>query len=431
MSATSAGAGTIPKPAGTPGNTRSLTPTLRASARRAVFWVIIAVVVLLIAVISALVTGGQAAGRVLAADNAAPNGARALVEVLRQQGVTVIPAGSLNEARSAVAAADDPTLFFFDADAYLDEAGLSELPAMAPRTVIAAPDFSVLQAVAPEVGFGGVATANPPSAECAVPAASRAGVVSPDGATLTIVPGTAPAGDTPVSLAGCFPTSTTAFSMVTRTEAGRTVTLVADTGPFSNDRISDYGNAALALNLLGEGSTVVWYLPTLADVPRTGAPSLGELTPGWVTPTLVLLGITFLAAAIWRGRRFGALVAENLPVTVKASETMEGRARLYARGNTRLRALDALRIGTAQRLARRVGLGRGARLEDIILSTASVTGLPAHHVRAVLVQEEPANDADLMRLSRELQQVEQAAETGTTPLHPVPEDPAAHGRMDT
>ena len=47
-------------------------------------------------------------------------------------------------------------------------------------------------------------------------------------------------------------------------------------------------------------------------------------------PVIVLLLTAGLAAAIWRGRRFGPLVPERLPVTVRAAETTEGRARLYA-----------------------------------------------------------------------------------------------------
>ena len=69
-----------------------------------------------------------------------------------------------------------------------------------------------------------------------------------------------------------------------------------------------------------------------------------------------MLVLVALGAVFWRSRRVGPLVVENLPVVVRASETMEGRARLYERSNSRLHALDALRVGTVARLARTCGL---------------------------------------------------------------------------
>ncbi|MEB0307657.1 DUF4350 domain-containing protein, partial [Cryobacterium sp. 10I1] len=70
----------------------------------------------------------------LAADNAAPAGARALVEVLRQQGVRVTTADSLDEARTIAAASTDPTLFFSDPNGYLTNDRISAMAALAPRT---------------------------------------------------------------------------------------------------------------------------------------------------------------------------------------------------------------------------------------------------------------------------------------------------------
>jgi hypothetical protein len=195
---------------------------------------------------------------------------------------------------------------------------------------------------------------------------------------------------------------------------------------FRNDTITLEGNAALALNLLGAGGDLIWYLPTLADVARTGPPSLGALTPGWVTPTLVLLVLVSLTAMIWRGRRFGPLVAENLPVTVRAGETMEGRARLYARSSARLRALDALRVGAIQRLAATVGLSRLATLDEVVLAVAATAGRAPSQVRLTLVDAIPATDRDLITLSDQIQDLERA--TTRTPRSPSPPPPP--GRMD-
>ena len=121
-------------------------------------------------------------------------------------------------------------------------------------------------------------------------------------------------------------------SFIVDTErGGHAVDVLGSPDLLSNEGIVRAGNAALALNLLGGSRTHDWYLPTLADVPATGPASLADLTPGWVTPVMVLLFAVALAAAMWRGRRGGPLVSENLPVVVRAEETMEVRARLYQR----------------------------------------------------------------------------------------------------
>ena len=116
-----------------------------------------------------------------------------------------------------------------------------------------------------------------------------------------------------------------------------------------------------------------------------------------------------LAAAFWRGRRFGPLVVEDLPVTVRASETMEGRARLYAKGSARLRAVDSLRIGAVQRVARACGLPATATVDAVVLAAADLTGRPPSEVHAILVGEIPRTDAEMVRLSDALLTLERAA----------------------
>lgn len=420
----------------------SSTPTLRVAGRRSLFWIIAGIGAILVSVAATLIAGGSSAGgRSLAADNPAQAGSMALVRVLGQQGVTVTVADDLGEARAATDLATDPTLFFYDEQGYLTEGQLAEMAELAPRTVVAAPDFLTLQTLAPEVGFGGVSGAESLAASCSVPAAVKAGTLSPGGSTLTLIEPGAAQPDAPAQgatvLAGCFPSGEKAFALIERAGSGRTLTLLADTSAFGNTQIATWGNAALALNLLGESDSLIWYLPTITDVAQTGPPSIGELTPGWVTPTLVLLVLVALAAFIWRGRRLGPLIAENLPVTVKASETMEGRARLYARGNARLRAIDALRIGAVARLAKQVGRSSTASLDDIILAIAAITDRAPGQIRAVVADTVPASDGDLIALSDQLRDLEQATSRATAPQQYSPQshdtqshDTQSHGRMD-
>ncbi|TFD49001.1 DUF4350 domain-containing protein [Cryobacterium frigoriphilum] len=431
-----------------PVNAPATTPTLRAAGRRSLFWILAIVGGLLVAVLATVLAAGAGeGGRPLAAESAAPAGGMALAEVLRQQGVTVTVTDTLRQTQAAASADPDATLFSTDPDGYLTAEQYQDLADIAPNTVVVDPDFLALQALAPGVGFGGESDRDELTAQCSLPAARAAETLAPGGRTLGTggVESGDDAGDRPgaTDVVGCFPSGDDRFSVVQLTsgsaEAPTALTLVADATLFSNEKIATYGNAALALNLLGATDGVIWYLPTLADVAVTGPPSLGELTPGWVTPVLVLFVIATIAAALWRGRRFGALVPENLPVTVKGSETMEGRARLYARSNARLRALDTLRVAAVGRLARQVGLPRSATLEDVLQSVAAATQRPADQVRSVLVGANPATDGELVALTDRLRELERATIRATTPggaagnaagPTSIPPLPASTGRME-
>lgn len=121
-----------------------------------------------------------------------------------------------------------------------------------------------------------------------------------------------------------------------------------------NDTLDEQGNASLALQLLGSRPHLVWYLPSLSDPSATDPDEekdfLDLLPSGWLWGTLQLFFAAALAA-LWRARRLGALVPEKLPVAIRASETVEGRARLYRKANARDRAATALRSTTRTRLA--------------------------------------------------------------------------------
>ena len=68
-----------------------------------------------------------------------------------------------------------------------------------------------------------------------------------------------------------------------------------------------------------------------------------------------------LLLALWRARRLGPVVAEPLPVVVRAAETVEGRARLYRRGGARGQAArGAARRRPVAGSGRALGLPRRA-----------------------------------------------------------------------
>lgn len=340
---------------------------------------------------------GGVGGQPLGPADPSPTGAKALVEVARDQGVEVIETRSLDRA---LAAAPDATVLVFDETAILGEGALTQLAGTAEGLVVVEPDFTALRTLAPGVRHAGAASGPIGDPACTLPAATRAGELSDGQRVLTIDEAAAAGGWT-----GCFPDDD-AFAVVTgQTEAGAELTLVGSAAVFANGSVDEAGNAALALGVIGTRPTLVWYLPGPADADSAG-PTLAELTPGWVSPVLVLAVAVTIAAGVWRGRRFGRLVVEDLPVEVRAGETDDGRARLYAAASSRSHALDQLRIAAIGRLGAALRLPRSATAAEIAGAVAAATDQDLGTVRRVLVEELPGSDHALVELAGELDTLE-------------------------
>ncbi|WP_307806977.1 DUF4350 domain-containing protein [Naasia sp. SYSU D00057] len=401
------------------------TPTVRQWLRSTRFWIVLGAAVLLVAVVWTLISGGVRAGEPFASDNPGPPGAMALAEVLRQQGVEVTAAESFAEARRAAGDPADTTLLVYDTGFFLDPDRIAQLGDLADRIVLVEPTADLLEGLAPSVAFAGVpASEAAVDPECALPAAERAGAITPGSAAVQ----PAKAGDD--GGIWCYPAGDGGFLLAQVETEGATVTVLPAAAPFDNEHILQAGNAALALNLLGATGELVWYLPGLLDLPvGEDAPSLADLTPEWVTPVLLLLLAVFVAAAVWRGRRLGPLVVENLPVVVPSGETMEGRARLYQRSSARRRALDALRVGAIGRIASSLGLSRTATVDEVVHTAARALGRREDEVRRILLDADPATDADLVRDSDALLRLERDVAAATDPRTSAPHGgPAPHGR---
>ncbi|MFB2599253.1 DUF4350 domain-containing protein [Herbiconiux sp. P17] len=391
------------------------TPRLRTTFRRRLFWIVVPVVAVLVAIAIVLLTAsGTPDVERYSIGNAGPTGSRAVAEVLRGQGVDVVAAGSLAEAQAA--AGNDSTVLFTDPYGFLDAAGLDALAGLGTDLVLVEPGTDELDALAPGIANAGAAE-EADSVEagsgCAIPAAQRAGSISQPAWTYRVLDDE---GDT---ASACFRSYEDAYSLVQEPRVNRgdssTVTVLGAGDALTNERVAEAGNAALVLGLLGAHPTLVWYVPGPDDLAGDDAPpTIGELTPGWVTPVILLLILVTVAAGIWRGRRFGAVVVENLPVTVRASETMEGRARLYAKQGAHARALDALRIGTLSRLTVLLALPRHASVVEVSRAVAAVTGRNVDEVHDTLVGALPRNEGELLALSDRLLVLEQDVHRATS-----------------
>ena len=157
--------------------------------------------------------------------------------------------------------------------------------------------------------------------------------------------------------------------------------------------------AALAMNLLGANRTLVWWMPGPV---LTGQQSLTSVLPKGVWPVLGAVAIVVVLLALWQGRRLGPVVPEPLPVAVLASETTEGRARIYRRNRTRSLAASHLRELAVSDITTRLGLPAGTGTEATVVAVAAATGRSADEVDRVLYGPPPERDDDLVTLGRRL-----------------------------
>jgi hypothetical protein len=377
----------------------------------------------------------------LSPTSSAPIGGARLAGLLAARGVTVDRVTRSSDA--LVAAYAGNVTLFVPAPSLMNATYLRMLKLLpaTTRVVLVEPSGLTLSQGDVPVGHVGsrwAARAAPPG--CDLPEAARAGVAG----VYHVHYGTVAA-----------PTARCYDGALVGTRYGPAeVMLVGANEPFRNDRIDEYGNAALATGLLAANQQVVWLdlhhgesppgvIHQSPDPGRTGAPpSLGtggspdpdfpitdqggdgsgdrgsggggggsggtptppywKLLPPWAWAGLGLLGLSAIAFALASGRRLGPPVSEPLPVAVRAAETVEGRGRLYRRVRAREAALRALRDTALRRLRSALDLPRDTPRPAVVAAVAARTGWPVEQVDAILYGARPDADAELVRLAADL-----------------------------
>ncbi|MFC3994917.1 DUF4350 domain-containing protein [Nocardiopsis sediminis] len=337
-----------------------------------------------------------------------PEGARALVQVLEGEGAEVTVA---RDAATAAGALTDDSVLVVALSHRLSAGQLDDLAQAPGDRLLVQPTGPALDALAPGVEVAARADADAFAPRCDLPAARAAGPADLGGELYTAPGGT-----------GCYPGTDDgdlgggdgrggdALVRVTN-DSGATTTVIGTPNPLTNQYLADEGNAALALNLV-DGRDVVWLLPDVA-VPE-GQATLVELLPLSLRYAVLPLGAALLLLALWQGRRLGPLVTERLPVVVRASETTEGRAGLYAAHRARDRAGAALRDGLIGRVRPALGLGPDAAPDTVVDAVARRTGGDPAALRALLYGPREGTGADaytadddgLVRLADDLDRLE-------------------------
>jgi hypothetical protein len=354
-------------------------------------WMVLALVMLAaIGAVSAYLTAPRPGFR-MDPESTSPDGTHALVTLLRDFGVEVVVAHSIADVERA---ARPDTLILVAQSQYLTDDTVLDRVAHAPGDLLLVePTSRTREALAPDLRIGGAATfdSNP---NCNLRAAIRAGSVrfGPS--------------DTYQAKNGRVLTSCYDGVLIRYRDKGRTITVVGSTDFMTNGGLLQAGNAALAMNLAGGRPRLIWYAPHRTEGETSSPASVLDLIPDNVTWIVWQLWIVVLLVALWKGRRVGPLVAEELPVVVRASETVEGRGRLYRSRRARDRAASALRTATMQRLLPRLGLGAGAPAPAVVTAVAQRSGADANFVSYHLFGPPPASDTDLLQLARALDEIE-------------------------
>lgn len=352
---------------------------------------VLALVLVAVAGASVLL-GGQPtpySGR-LDPENPDPNGARALARVLAREGVDVQVARSAAAVEELALDADTTVVVTSAADLGRSTAQRLLDRRDGARLVVVEPGPAVVEALGHAVDTFGVEPEDARPAECADRRLSGLEVEVDDATAYSDRPGS------------CFPVDGAALYVPVEDD----VAFLGAGSALANEHVTRADNAAVALRLLGQDRTLVWYVPDPEDLTAADSLSVRALLPRWLEPAL-WLGLAAVAALVlWRGRRLGPLVTEPLPVTVRAVETTQSRGRLYRKVDDRGHAAAALRSAARDRLATRLRLPPAAAGDPAVLVDALVrhSGRDPRDLRDLLAPDGPvpADDHQLIGLARAL-----------------------------
>ncbi len=373
-----------------------MTSAVRARPRQQRFsaarWVLVSLVVIVgIAALTTYLTAPRPGGPMDPASTSA-DGTHALVTLLREGGVDVVEAPDVGTVERA--ARPGTLIVVLQTFQLLDEGVLRRLDDLPGDRLLVSPTSSTREALAPRVRPAGAVAFGGSEPGCDLREALRAG-----GVQLGFSDTFESEEDFPIT--SCYD-----GALVRYTDDGRTVTVVGSGDFMTNGELLADGNAALAMNLAGSHPRVIWYAPQRIEGHSDAGAEITDLIPPAVRWIVFQLCVAIALVALWKGRRLGPLVAERIPVVVRASETVEGRGRLYRSRRARDRAADALRTAALQRMLPRLGLANNADPQAIVSAVAQRCGQNPQTLAHTLFGPPPHSDDDLVTLARELDNIE-------------------------
>ncbi|TLQ00319.1 hypothetical protein FEF26_01780 [Nesterenkonia salmonea] len=356
---------------------------LRSAASRWQFWIVVLVIGAVVALLIQLLETSDT--ETYGTENTNLDGYAAVANVLDDHGVDIHRVYSAQAARELMEQEPDAGVVVLLRSFQTEERFTEELESEweSGRDVLWITDQSwLLTGLSAEVhsgpripvGTAGTAEVLDAGGTCAHPAAEAASSIQAPGSSLR-------------ADAGCFAVDDGSY-VLSETSHG-----VVFTAPeaFTNQHITEEGNAALALGLLGAGpendsaASLIWYTPSGADTvddQQWGSPL--DYLPDWAWPLLWWLVLCAVIGMVAAGRRYGPVVSEPMPVSVPAEEAAVGRGRLYQRANAVDETGHVLRNAHLLRLTRLLRLGRRSDAATVADAAARATGRDPAAVRQLL-----------------------------------------------
>ena len=375
--------------------------TMRSRAGRGKWWLMGLGLILILAA-SVAITARPSDYTPLSTGNNTDTGARAVAQILRDQGVEVTQFDTL--ARVAIADPSTTTLVIAGADMLTGAQITSVLDYKGDVLFIGASD-ELVAAVDPGLAVTYSFLPETVDAECNDPDATAAQRMRVEFAGIQRVE------DSAADL--CFANRSDVFGMAVVPTDNGTRTIVTNPAVYQNSALLTDGNAALALRTAGHHENLAWYVGSYNDgtvLSDSGGSSdlainADFMPPGFGT-ALYALGLAALVGALWKGRRFGPLAVEPLPVVVRASEATRGRARLYRRGRSYGRATAAMRAASARRIGSRLGVPRTTDREGMVAAVQRATGLTGQEIARILYGPPPRSEAEMINVVDQLDELE-------------------------
>ena len=362
--------------------------TLSTRARR-IAWVVVAAMVV---VATALVVGSPGpSGPALNPRSASPDGTKALALLLNALGAHVELGPTVPSASDGVA------LVLQD---HLNDADRSRLNAWVNRggRLVITDPFSNVAGVTPDQStrdriFGGrIPLAGGP--ECAIPALSSVGGVNLEGNILLhAVP----------DQTGCYPAGS-GFALVVRDQGEGTVVVIGGPAMWENANLGHADNSVLAASLL-------------APTPGTNVTFVGESRFGGGNKSLLSLisprikeafwGLlaAFVLLVLWKARRLGKPVVEELPVELAGSGLVAATGNLFQESRQRSHAASILRTDLKQLMVDRMGIDPRLSDESAAQVVSSRTGIPLERMEAAFLGPPPRSDDELVALAVSLGEI--------------------------